>query len=40
MFYFKRKIGWDFYDLNKVYKKKKFRWFVVGYVYGVCFLVL
>lgn len=41
MFYFKRKIGWDFYDLNKVNKKKKkFRWFVVGYVYGVCFLVL
>lgn len=23
MFYFKIKIGWDFYDLNKVNKKKK-----------------
>lgn len=39
MLYFKRKIGWDFYDLNKVNqnkKKTKPRRFVVGYVHGAC----
>lgn len=45
MLYFKTKIGWDFYDLNKVnqnkkQKKTKPRRFVVGYVHGACYSAL